>query len=266
MKQLFVIALCICILFGILTSCDSEINSTKPTGESKSTEDLSPIGGSQHCEVHYEQYHQILSELTDSLDPQEITNWSEKVIAEYEGTDCFERGINIKSFIDYFQIPREAFEEYCNGRWSTVHNIDLLYSDDIEAIEAYYRDLEPRTATMIKQERYRNVKRFVLDNHIDIQEIWGKEDAEKTEIEKEVEYYDKVSMFRLIQLFEVERPELEDAIERANQWIKSEYSYDYQFDLIYNEDGTLKDFEIAPNKTVVELDAEFAGVENFFTD
>ena len=142
----------------------------------------------------------------------------------------------------------------------------MLYSDDIEAIEAYYRDLEPRTATMIKQERYRNVKRFVLDNHIDIQEIWGKEDAEKTEIEKEVEYYDKVSMFRLIQLFEVERPELEDAIERANQWIKSEYSYDYQFDLIYNEDGTLKDFEIAPNKTVVELDAEFAGVENFFTD
>ena len=101
---------------------------------------------------------------------------------------------------------------------------------------------------------------------MDTQVVLAKEEEERTELEQEVLYTDQVSLFRLIQLFEVERPELEDAIERANQWIKSEYSYDYQFDLIYNEDGTLKDFEIDPNKTVVELDAEFAGVENFFTD
>ena len=174
--------------------------------------------------------------------------------------------MTIKAFIDYFQIPRETFEEFCNNRWACAHNIDLMYSDNMEAIEAYYRDVDKRSATSMKQERLRRAKSNIITNHTTDEQLAGKSEEERAAIEKEVEFSEKVSMLRLIQLFQVEKTELDEAIEEAAAWIHASDQYDYQFDLVYNEDGTLKDFTIDPDKTVVELDAQFAGVDNFFTD
>ncbi|MCI8332356.1 MAG: hypothetical protein HFE78_05990 [Clostridiales bacterium] len=38
-------------------------------------------------------------------------------------SDCPYYGRNIKTFINYFQIPRETFEEYYNSRWNSLHTI-----------------------------------------------------------------------------------------------------------------------------------------------
>jgi hypothetical protein len=38
--------------------------------------------------------------------------------------------------------------------------------------------------------------------------------------------------------------------------------YDYNYDLVYNADGSVKDFEIDTSLSLYELDSMFAGVDN----
>jgi len=266
MKKYFIGLISLCLLLGLCTACKQEEQQTEPSPEN--TEPSAAIGGSQHCEMHNEQYHQFLSELTEPLDHEEIVSWVQAITDENKDvvTECTQPGVNIKTFVDRFQIPRETFEAYCNSRWACVHNIDLLYSASMEDIEAYYQDVDKRSATSMKQERLRRAKSNIITNHTTDEQLAGKSEEERAAIEKEVEFSEKVSMLRLIQLFQVEKAELDEAIEEAAAWIHASDQYDYQFDLAYNEDGTLKDFTIDPDKTVVELDAQFAGVDNFFTD
>ena len=74
-------------------------------------------------------------------------------------------------------------------------------------------------------------------------------------------------MLELFKIFEVDRAAFEELIQKEKEkFYQDKNSYTYNFDIVYNEDGTLKDFEIDQNKTVPELDAQFAGVENIFTD
>ncbi|MCI8332348.1 MAG: hypothetical protein HFE78_05950 [Clostridiales bacterium] len=272
MKKIWILILGICLLLGTCTSCKQEGQQTEPSPTSDNSEPSAVTGGVQHCEVHDEQYHEFLSGLTDPLDPGEFEKWSDAALeaSQEVESDCPYSKRNMKTFIDYFQIPRETFEEYCNSRWSSLHNIDLLYSDDMETIETYYRDVEKRQITRLKQENLRFIKTHIINNHTDEQHMADKSEEEKAAILKEVEPLpDVVSTLRLIQLFQVEKAELDDIIKEAYEWFyvpDHNYQYDYQFDLAYNEDGTLKDFTIDPDKTVVELDAQFAGVDNFFTD
>lgn len=271
MKKYWLVLLCLCLLLGICTACKQEEQQTEPSSATENTEPSAAIGGAQHCEVHDEQYHRFSKSLTDSVDQEEYQNWSQSVVEARQGieSDCPEYGMTIKAFIDYFQIPRETFEEFCNSRWACIHNIDLMYSDNMEAIEAYYRDVNKRNITSLKQEKLRKTKNSIINNHTTDEQLAGKSEEERAAIKKEVEFSEKVSMLRLIQLFQVEKAELDEAIEEAYEWFyvpDNNYQYDYQFGLVYNEDGTLKDFTIDPDKTVVELDAQFAGVDNFFMD
>ncbi|MCI8590294.1 MAG: hypothetical protein HFE77_06235 [Clostridiales bacterium] len=259
----------ICLLFACCTACQQAPQQNDPPVMTENTEPSVATGGTGHCEVHDEQYHLLSASLTDLLDQEEFQNWSKRTTEASRDieSDCPYSEKNMKTFIDYFQIPRETFEEYCNSRWDSLHNIDLLYSDDMEAIEAYYRDVEKRQITHNKQESFHRVKTNLINKYHNIQEIIAKSDEEKTDVETEVEFHQKISMFRIIQLFQPDRAIIDEIIQQEKEeFYWNSNHYDYQFDLVYNEDGTLKDFTIDPDKTVVELDAQFAGVDNFFTD
>ncbi|MCI8590694.1 MAG: hypothetical protein HFE77_08335 [Clostridiales bacterium] len=236
---------------------------TEPSGDTQY-----PTGGTQFCPVHDYDYHGWEDEwVAYAGGEEELLKWMEQKTQQWEEakkagaeSDCYYEGQNIKAFIDYFQIPRELFEKTCNERWNSIHNIDLLYSDDLEAVEAYYRDMEKRDETRQKKSIFGFAKNAVIDNRIDIDQIR----ATGTEEEIRKSFPEQISVFELVAEYDVSRAELEQYLkESAETWINP-VTYDYQFDVVYNEDGSLKPYD--NTKPVVELDAMFCGVENFFTD
>ncbi len=93
------------------------------------------------CFAHHESYHSYPSTLTEYVGNEEFDLWyyGGKTERSDDTTVCGFPERNIKAFIDHFQIPRDVFERLCG---TNAHDIDLLYSDDLEAIDAYYRDFK----------------------------------------------------------------------------------------------------------------------------
>lgn len=236
---------------------------TEATEDSVSTEapniEQPPVGGTEFCPVHYYTYHQMSGALIDDLG-EDFDLWIESYAIDDPETECLNDGGTIKAFIDYFQIPRAEFERVCNERWSCVHNIDLLYSDDMAAIEAYYRDIDSREETSKKQDIFGKAKNIIINTYLDVLSIWNSGNQE--EIDKTLE--EKNSIFELVAEYDVSRAELETALREAKKNRGYDVEYEYDFDVLYNQDGTLKSYD--NTKTVVELDALFCGVDNFFTD
>ena len=236
---------------------------TTATEDSVSTEapniEQPPVGGTEFCPVHYYTYHQMSGALIDDLG-EDFDLWIESYAIDDPETECLNDGGTIKAFIDYFQIPRAEFERVCNERWSCVHNIDLLYSDDMDAIEAYYRDIDSREDTEHKQSIFEKAKIDIINTYLDVENIWehgSQEEKDKTNAKK-------VNIFELVAEYDVSKSELETALREAKKNRGYDVEYEYDFDVLYNQDGTLKSYD--NTKTVVELDALFCGVNNFFTD
>lgn len=262
-------------------SCNKYIESKEPLTKdpSKQIESLleiennSAIGGNHMCQIHCEDYHMFTYSpmLGSYLTQEQLDEWTNTISMEPLNDESYcTPEYNIKACIDYFNIPKEDFEQLCENEWSSCHNIDLLYSDDLEAIDEYYSDINARNATMIKQTKLDNLKLYLIEmcSGKTLSEIWSTPEEELTDLEKEIFDTRKVSLMRVIQLLGADRSKFEQAMEKANEKFPPQIwsDYDYQLDLVYNEDGSLKDFTIDDNLSVVEQDALFAGVDNFFTD
>lgn len=240
---------------------------TKATEDSVSTEtpniEQPPVGGTEFCPVHYYTYHQYSGALIEYIGGDDkLEAWRATITdPEVSEGECDIPARNIKAFIDYFQIPRAEFERVCNERWSCIHNIDLLYSNDMAAIEAYYRDIDSREETEHKQDLFALAKNsIIIDNVANIEEIL----ENGTDEEKRKTIPERISIFELVAEYDVSKSELETALREAKKNRGYDVEYEYDFDVLYNQDGTLKPYD--NTKTVVELDALFCGVNNFFTD
>lgn len=261
------------MLLSVLASCSRTDEPSEQPSESENTENPEAIGGNKMCQVHDEQFHRITTRITDLVGDDEAVHEWFKAEAEKRKTaqsDCSEYGYHVKAFIDYFKIPREKFEQFCNDYPVCIHNVDLLYSDDLEAIDDYYRDLEKRNKTYDKQMRLVRLKDEVIKYEKEQESYLNKTDEEKALIESKIDkmgYSNQISMLELIKLFDIDRVTFEELVEKEkSENFLDKNSYTYNLDLAYNGDGTLKDFEIDPDKTVPEIDAQFVGVENIFTD
>ena len=239
---------------------------TTATEDSVSTEtpniEQPPVGGTEFCPVHYYTYHQYSGALIEYIGGDDkLEAWRATITdPEVSEGECDIPARNIKAFIDYFQIPRAEFERDCNERWSCVHHIDLLYSNDMDAIEAYYRDIDSREDTEHKQSIFEKAKIDIINTYLDVENIWehgSQEEKDKTNAKK-------VNIFELVAEYDVSKSELETALREAKKTRGYDVEYGYDFDVLYNQDGTLKSYD--NTKTVVELDALFCGVDNFFTD
>ncbi len=236
-----------------------------------------PIGGNHLCQIHCEDYHIFPELLNYCLTEEQREEWYR--IAPYTPIDDISYCVpekNIKACIDYFDIPKELMEEAFENAWGyCTHNIDLLYSDDQDAIDAYYKDRLSRDATSLKQNRLIYLKSNLIKKYYGLSttEILKKPYDQQTDLDKELSNVKQVSLMRIIQLFQISRDDLEEMITKSMEHLPAYYDYyngksvyNFRFDLIYNDNGTLKDFNIDPSLTPTEQDALFAGVDNLFTD
>lgn len=235
-----------------------------------------PIGGSDHCEMHFAEYHSIPTAFIDYVGESNFQTWKTHLDEEDSAAvspNDYCTAYNIKRFIDDFNLPKSIFEDYFHIELpNNVHDSNLLYSDDTDAIEAYYRDVDSRYETVLKHDKLSAIKVYLIDNYHDttLSEILIKKKAGEalTAVEEEILYTQKVSLMRLIQVLDINKTEFTQAYDSVTELLPlyDIPDYDYQLDLVYNEDGSLKDFTIDDNLSVVEQDALFAGVDNFFTD
>lgn len=297
-KQLFVIILLI-IASLLFSSCsrisdtsnrrstsDSEVLRSKDTQfdaysdqTDRQSSNTEPTGGGEHrCEVHfYDGYHYVDTYyLRDYLMAKGITDedidlWLEEAgKPDVSGTiDCPTAGCNIRAFVQEFAIPRNIFEEACRNMSSCWYNPDVIYSDDPNAADEFYRDLDAR---------YEDSEKLINFHHLEgavIQEFG------KTEEDQLIVTFgpERVSILGLVKRFDVPRSFFEEYWAKQDKEYQESippfmpgddpddqppepiYHYDYDLDVLYNEDGTPKTYE---DKTEYEIDAMFCGVEELF--
>lgn len=248
---------------------------TESAGGSESTEDGTSvnIGGNVPCTIHEGGYHSqgagLLSYIGDG-DPNKgaemVEEWRAEMAPPDLSSGCSYSGDdNIRSFIEHFDIPREAYEEDClfaYGNGGCPLAPDLVYSEDGDALLKYVSDVESRNAEERKQSYMIKLKHAIAKKYYgDYFSIGNIPEEERTEIESKLLRPGQVSMVELIKMFEVDRKTLEElywSLTMANE----EGLYDYNYDLVYNADGSVKDFEIDTSLSLYELDSMFAGVDN----
>lgn len=119
------------------------------------------IGGSIPATEFRNSFILLPDTLSHIIDMERLPEW-EKMIKEIvdSGTEDPYLYDNIYEFIRFFDIPREQFEELyysTNLYYLFDYNFDLLYSDDVEKVYAYYKDenedfIKRNTELSIKQD------------------------------------------------------------------------------------------------------------------
>lgn len=145
MKKLVLIMLSALIMVSCANN-SAEINSSESGGHE--------YGGIIECE-HTISYHSISYTLIDYVGNEEFDKWTDS--QNYEST-------NIVNFIRDFNIPKEVFIEYYNetiNYYTHDYDIDLIYSDDDEAIEEYFRDKEASEERLAKKSNLFELKSWI---------------------------------------------------------------------------------------------------------
>ena len=101
-------------------------------------------------------YYRAPSFLIDSVDKSEYNNWYNTVIQPHIDNNIEPEEMYAVSFVKYFKIPKEKFEEACEEKrkWFEEHpelydslsdegleipNADIIYTFDNDIINEYYR-------------------------------------------------------------------------------------------------------------------------------
>ena len=237
-------------------SSDS-IKEPQPTEEVK--EDM---GGTNMCSVHDEDYHAISSSLIEYVGEEEVYDWYNLVSIRDENSDCPYPNGNIYDFIHYFNIPKQDLEEiYCKDDTiysNIIWDFDLLYSDNKNAVDAYYRDVEKIKEITDKRAAFKSLKfKIYVDHEDEWEETFG--DA-RTRME--------VSLGEIVSALNITRSELENYAEESVD--PGCESYDYNYDAIYNADGSIRGTEVtlfsADPEPALAADAAFCGIDDFYLE
>ncbi len=224
---------------------------------------LGDVSAGPECKVHAAEYHSIPAALVDYIGGYPaMEKWGGKAKTTVLDGDAYCTAFTIKAFIDFFDIPRNVFEDAIAGDTVYYHDVGLLYSDDLAAIDAYYRDRQAREQTYQKRCNLENLRIKLYQGRLD-GDFRRKEGIDMTEIEKRVAHH-RASIPYLIAYFKIPRGEVEGYIRDMEE--RGALQYDYRLDLIYGEDGAIRDLESVKKLSTVRQDALFAGVDNLYTD
>ena len=207
-----------------------EINT--PAGTEISNPDVTPEvgGGTGGCPIHTSGgYHFIDASLMMAFTTQEeMDEWDEKHhFGRYAPGECAVE-FTITNFIKDFNISKEDFLK--NYRlYQGSYNVDLLYSGTEEEISAYYASDEAAKYGI----RYENYFELCGVIHGNLEE-WLRDKPN----------YMLKSVPFMVKELNMDRGTLESIIEKAAAELEPgrEYVYDYDLDVIYNEDGSIKEF------------------------
>lgn len=127
-----------------------------------------PIGGTTVCAVHANsRYHDFPDTLIQYVGMDEFRKWVESHSnnTEHQIGECAFPDETIYTFIKDFNIPKDEFLKRLTYREKAFYNADLLYSDDIEAIDAYFRDIEVAEITSYKCRNYERLLELILNEN-----------------------------------------------------------------------------------------------------
>ena len=221
-----------------------------------------PVLGEGICTVHHRDYHNApYNGLKDEY-PELYEEYSKLIESTGKDSgDCrLSEYYNVKSFIEFFGLSRdEAILRL--GTNFYVHDIDFILSADGEAVNEYFSDINARAIDYHKNTNYWYV-------NLMLRGYYRPADESRTAFS----FYTVPIM---IHESRIPRDELEALLEEVkrlreptNLYYFGYYNvYDYNLDLLYNEDGTMKDlppFEgegrVARDKWLSDLEAKFCGL------
>lgn len=145
----------------------SEITSVEPeTSETDEIPVYVPVDETW-CYIHSLEFHSFTDALIDYVGNDELMSWIEGGYARTSEIENCPFHCNIYNFIKEFEVPREVFEASYYGTadyyWDD-HNIDLLYGDDMEAVNEYYTSHSDREEEREKYSSLGEIK-FGIDGY-----------------------------------------------------------------------------------------------------
>ena len=236
---------------------------TKPQETITSTEGKTGMGGtSGMCMVHDDFYHAFPLALEDYIGEEEFLNWYDQEPIPDDNGACPYSNVTIYDCIHNFNIPREDLEEmYFSDPTiynSRIWDFDLLYSDDKDAVDAFYQNREELKVIREKRRAFQHIKFAIFVKN---ESKW--EDYFDTESPTP-----QTSMADIVKAFNVPRETLESY--GAASADPGGTTYDYNYDAIYNADGSIRGtgitlFSADPEPTLA-ADAAFCGIDDYYLE
>jgi len=210
------------------------------------------VGGDINpCSIHFHTYHIIPGVLIDYVGQDAVNNWAESAKKNRdEDTRCWS-DFTIKEFIDDFDIPREAWENSVSLSNYPGLDFDILYCGTTEEISDHFKNIEAITIEETKGKHYSQLKSYFFDNYH--KEAFG----------DEVLFVKSIPEY--VQSCDINREELEDLTKDiVSNGFDHNVKFEYNFDLIYNADGSFKELPIFEGMSELEitimLDDMFCGL------
>lgn len=225
------------------------------TGDAVDSTDDKPIGGTDVCKVHDVSYHAFPSTIINLVGENKFHEWIDPLESPSDDGDCRYPEATLYNFIHHFNIPRETMEEIYTTSMTTyyphVWNLNVLYLDTDDAADEFYRNIDNLFAVQERRSLIRELKLYILyDGH---EEAWNEHFGRNYMTPQD-------SVIEIANAFNISREDLEAYAQKDVDLYNS--VYDYDFDMIYNEDGTFKEYD--STKSGLELDAQFCGITDYY--
>ncbi len=189
------------------------------------------------------QFHDVSGTLVHSLPEYESNNdyyrkyWhANRYYGIYKKCD----NNTIKAFIDDFNVSREHFDKYVNLVYYYGYNLDVLFGDDVNVDEFYkYHVVFERREKM--SYNYQTTAALIINKYNVNErkdELGWLSDNEKPACSFA---QTKSSIPELAYLLKLSREELEEVINEINEEEGYTLTYDYDFSVIYDEDGAFRE-------------------------
>ncbi len=269
----FIIAALICC---VLVSCGnkdtsvSQIGGVTPpaTGDeaTETSKEAWDVATAPECKYHHRDYHIIPYHLVKFVGVDESNEWAKEAKKTANPTapetECSCPDFNIKSFIDRFKVSREDFVTYGDIVYYPTYDLDVLYEKTPEEIGEYFIYSDALLDKTVASQHFQ-----FIETHLKYEYY--------SEMANLVIYDDKMgsgiypSIPSLVQKLKLDRGAFEKILEECTERNASVYgeslNFDYDLDMIFNDDGTyrkLPEFsELTPLLRELKLNRMFCGLD-----
>lgn len=229
----------------LMCTCCTADTDTADTVDTQSTAS-STSASREKCTVHHSDYHSIPTELALYVGESAANEWiaARDPESEDDGDGCPCSGRNIKAFIEEFDIPREIFAAKADLAHHPTYDCELLYGEDADTLELYFRDTDALVRENIKAQHLSFLEHLILSDYTE--EMMSMIVSDSTGA-----HGSSPSVPQAAQVLKIPREKLEEYIKTADEMTEQTCgelrSYDYDLDMIYNADGTYRTLPTTEN-------------------
>lgn len=267
MKKIFLLFILMLAALAAVScgSAGDSIESTD-TDTGADTEEVLAIYEGVECSYHHRDYHVIPYPLIKKLGVDKCNAWAEKAREGYEPTDdataCPCPEFNIKAFIDDMKISRADFVAYGDLVYWGTFDVDVLYGMSPAEVDEYYVYSDELLKETIRAQHYAFIeKHFTYEYSSELYDMIVYDEALSFGV------YPSVPV--LVQEFGIDREEFEAILDKCTEKNERVYgeslSFEYDLDMIWNEDGSYKELPKFDGLTAYETQAKltriFCGVD-----